>query len=178
MLPVVLTNQIQLVLGLLAMWYFDCMNRALPLPSAPSFVAHLLGCYAIYEIIFYSSHRILHIPSLYAYHALHHVTKGSVGVSGMYQGHLDYFLTTTVALSMGPIVLGSHVTVMWLFALVGGFNSIHSHGGYCFPFMPSPREHDLHHANSRVNFGTGPLDWLLGTAMDVDSSDSIESKKA
>ena len=126
---------------------------------------HTVTGYAGYETVFYCTHRWLHHPSLFAYHAMHHASKASVGVSGMYQGSVDYFLTTTLAHSLAPLLCNTHVSVLWITAFLGGINSVQSHGGYVWTWdvLPSPADHALHHVNYKCNFATGPLDRLFGT---------------
>jgi hypothetical protein len=46
----------------------------------------------------------------------------------MYQGNLDYLLTTSIAQAMGPYLFNTPVMVSWIVAFIGGCNSIHSHG--------------------------------------------------
>ena len=63
----------------------------------------------------------------------------------------------------GPVIVGTyvldcHAATVWLFAIIGSLNSIHSHGAYRFPMMPVPDAHDVHHSKFHWNFGTGPLD--------------------
>eukprot|EP00698_Gefionella_okellyi_P020215 TRINITY_DN631_c0_g2_i1.p1 TRINITY_DN631_c0_g2~~TRINITY_DN631_c0_g2_i1.p1 ORF type:complete len:262 (-),score=17.53 TRINITY_DN631_c0_g2_i1:139-924(-) len=165
MLPRAILNQSTLLVAFLGVYYFSGRGFRLstPLPGPVEIVSHTIVVLAIYEIIFYVTHRLLHTKTLFAYHALHHTTFGSVGVSGMYQHWIDYFLTTILALAVGPIVCDTHVVSLLLVTIIGSCNSIHSHGAYRFPFMPLPDDHELHHRNPRVNFATGPMDWLCGT---------------
>ena len=64
---------------------------------------------------------------------------------------------------VGILLLDTHVVSVWLFAIIGSFNNIHSHGGYNFPFMPMTDFHRIHHNRILVNYGTEALDKLHGT---------------
>jgi len=160
----VVLNQFQIPACLLGLWYCRLhLNTFHPPPSVAQFLWQMFMQYLIYEALFYSSHRLLHTRMLYPLHAKHHETQGSTGVSGQYQSFGDFLLTTTIPLAVGIVLVQPHVSVLWCVALIGSLNSVHSHGGYRFPGFPAPDDHALHHQNYRVNFGTGPLDWLLGT---------------
>jgi len=179
MMPQILTNQIQLVVLAFLMWYLKLgFSNTLPFPSIGSFLSQFSVLYITYEIIFYATHRLLHSSSFwFTFHAMHHQTKGSIGVSGQYQGGFDFFLTTSLALAVGPMLCNAHVSVVWLATFIGGLNSIQSHGGYYFPWglMPNPLDHNLHHWNPKVNFGTGPLDFVFGTFSSSSIPESHQS---
>jgi len=57
------------------------------IPDESASILSILGGIVIsglvYETIFYFTHWVLHIPALYPYHKLHHITFSSVGISGM-----------------------------------------------------------------------------------------------
>jgi len=176
MLPNVLSNQLQLLVAFIVVWALGGLRitpensqpapdgTSTPMPPSVSHVLfHTLLNYLVYETIFFWTHWLMHIPSLYYLHKKHHDTYAAIGISGQYQGAIDFLLTTSVALGLGPLMFGTHPMACWLLAIIGGLNSVHSHAGYDFPLMPSTKEHTLHHYNYKVNFGTGPWDWLLGT---------------
>lgn len=61
--------------------------------SLPELALQILANYVVYDAAFYLSHRLLHSKALYKYHKLHHLTYGTVGVSGSYMSPLDFILT-------------------------------------------------------------------------------------
>jgi len=136
-------------------------------------LTHSVLCYLSYETIFYWVHRIMHMPAFYHLHEMHHRTRGSVGISGMYQGAIDYVLTTSIAHITMPYLLDAHCMTLWASCLVGSLNSVHSHSGWDFPLylFPSPEEHNLHHWRYTVNFGTGPWDAGLQTSSSPTPAD-------
>lgn len=71
---------------------------------------------------------------LYKYHAMHHKTKGSVGISGMYASVLDGWAMSIGAGSLGLILVDSHVVVVWLWSFIGALNSIHRYRKLCINF--------------------------------------------
>eukprot|EP01126_Amoeba_proteus_P029151 TRINITY_DN2873_c0_g1_i2.p1 TRINITY_DN2873_c0_g1~~TRINITY_DN2873_c0_g1_i2.p1 ORF type:complete len:188 (-),score=28.42 TRINITY_DN2873_c0_g1_i2:178-741(-) len=166
MIPVVLRNQFfSLVVWPLMVYKLGRGYRVdLQLPAGREIGFQFLVALFMYELVFYWTHRLLHSRKwLYEFHALHHKTKGSVGVSGMYASLLDGWAMSTGAGAVGLILVDSHVVVVWLWTFLGAINSVHSHGGYEFPFMPSPSDHELHHANYISNFGVGLFDTLCNT---------------
>lgn len=94
---------------------------------------------------------------------LHHTTFASVGISGQYASGLEFILMQAGPVLVGAALLNTHVASVCLFAIIGSLNSIHSHGGYRFPLMPVPDEHEVHHSKFNYNYGTGPLDRFHGT---------------
>lgn len=174
---VALLNQLLLGVPMFIQWiYSNSGYHALPLPSPPRLLWEMVVWYAAYELVFYVTHRALHYRPLFFLHARHHQTFGSIGLSGMYQTIIDFFLTTTAAHMLGIYLSSAHSATIWIMSFIGGMNSIHSHGGYQFPGMPSVREHGLHHSMYRVNYGSGPLDMLLGTYMAVDDAVAAEAR--
>jgi len=127
-----------------------------------SFRCWVFRCYMKCSSIF--SHRWMHSNmTMYAFHQQHHTTFASVGVSGQYMHWMDYVITQAFPTMLPCIILDTHICVMCLCVVIGSLNSIHSHGGYAFPFMPNPADHLAHHLYFNVAFGIGPLDWLFGT---------------
>ena len=90
-----------------------------------------------------------------------------------YQGHIDYLLTTSLAHVTGPLLFRQYIPIqsLYILAFIGGCNSIHSHGAYDFPGMPSPTEHSLHHLLYTVNYGTGLWDAICGTGYNPPNVD-------
>lgn len=165
MLPIVLKNQLLMLTVMALVYYFRPLTTT---PIIPSLSMHLFGIistYILLDICFYSTHRLLHVRALYFLHDRHHRSYATVGLSGMYQDSLDYFLTTALANCLSSIIFPQYVHVgsVWVLTFIGSINSIHSHGCYDFPLMPKTDEHYLHHALHNVNYGAGLCDWLFGT---------------
>ncbi|GMH85253.1 hypothetical protein TL16_g10172 [Triparma laevis f. inornata] len=182
MLPNVVKNQfIFLVSGIGAFLFTNGRgwDGSKPWSEVPWNVAlfDMVSMYLVYEAIFYTNHRILHITklkvpfvkkpiNLYAlFHKEHHSTYASVGVSGLYMGSLDCVLTQTLPQVVAPALFDFHPFTLWLFALIGSLNAVHTHSGYNFWGMSPPHGHELHHSRYKVNYGTGVLDRLLNTKL-------------
>jgi len=184
MLPNVIKNQLIFLVSGVAAFYASSgrgWNRATE-PYADISMKEALfewvAMYLMYEAIFYTNHRILHITklkipfiekpvNLYSlYHKEHHSTFASVGVSGLYMGSLDCVLTQTLPQVIGPAIFDFHPMVLWLGALIGSLNAVHTHSAYDFWGMSKPHGHELHHSRYKVNYGTGILDRLLSTRLE------------
>ncbi|GMH61683.1 hypothetical protein TrST_g12997 [Triparma strigata] len=182
MLPNVVKNQcIFLVSGVAAFFASDGRgwDGSKPWSEVPwnVFFFDMLSMYIVYEAIFYTNHRILHITklsvpfmkkpvNLYAlFHKEHHSTYASVGVSGLYMGSIDCVLTQTLPQVVAPALFDFHPFTLWLFALIGSLNAVHTHSGYDLWGMSAPHGHELHHSRYKVNYGTGFLDNLLNTKL-------------
>ena len=55
---------------------------------------------------------------------------------------------------IGPWLLGSHLSVWWVFMNLAMLSSVLAHSGYHFPFLPSPESHDFHHSWSVQVYST------------------------
>lgn len=77
-------------------------------------------------------------------------------------------LSATCSHSLGPLLLRTHVTVVWLWFVLAILGTQTHHCGYrlpwTLPFDHQPNFHDFHHEKFNNNFGLiGLLDWLHGT---------------
>ena len=171
-LPNVLLNQFGIMLPLILLHPYLGLERGLrtdraSLPTPGRFLLDFIGLSLCYEVVFYFGHLFLHHPAVYrTWHKKHHTTFGSVGISGQYSTSLDFFLMTVCPGFLGIYLLDVHLASFLPWLSLGSLNSILSHGGYAFPGFPVPRDHHLHHTQFHWNFGTGPLDWLIGTDFD------------
>ena len=46
---------------------------------------------------------------------------------------------------LGPLLMGSHLLLMWVWFALALINTYISHSGYHLPLLPSPQMHDYHH---------------------------------
>ena len=70
----------------------------------------------------------------------------------------------------GPLMLGSHITLLYAWIVVALFNVSLHHCGHEVPADEVPpllsmsHQHDYHHKACRANYGViGICDWLYGT---------------
>ncbi|XP_077557880.1 fatty acid hydroxylase domain-containing protein 2-like [Haemaphysalis longicornis] len=172
LLPVVkrvLFNQffIQLPINVIFYWLKSLrgFDQSLHLPTLPLAGLHFVCFIAIEEVLFYYSHRLLHHRLLYRrFHRQHHEWTAPVGVTAVYCSTLEHVLSNVLPVVTGPALLGSHLSVHWLWAVLTAPYGVIVHSGYHLPLLPSPQMHDFHHLTFRGNYGIlGILDWLHGT---------------
>jgi len=110
-----------------------------PLPSGATVVWQIVACMLIDDTFFYWSHRLLHHPRIYKYiHKQHHAFKHSIGIAVEYAHPVEDLLSNAVSTAAGPIILGSHMSVLWLYFGLKLHQSIDAHSGYDLPFPLSP----------------------------------------
>jgi len=81
-------------------------------------------------------------------------------------GHpVDFLLHCVLPVSLGPVLLRSHLATAWLWYTVITLHELNDHSGYHLPGLRSPQPHDFHHKTGRDNYGNWSrvLDWLYGT---------------
>ena len=137
-------------------------------PELPSFQRALFEiaiCILVEEVGFYYSHRLLHVPRIFrSIHKFHHEWTAPIGIVSFNAHPLEHLVCNVGPAFMGPLIMGSHITTVWLWLSLALVTSINSHSGYHVPFMPSPEAHDFHHLKFTQNFGVlGVLDRLHGT---------------
>lgn len=155
-------------------WRGSSCGRDLPLFSTT--ILHMLGFLVLVEIGFYYSHRLCHHRLLYKYiHKTHHEWTAPVGITAVYCHPLEHLVVNLMPVVIGPLVMGSHLSVTMLWHTIAILNTTVSHCGYHLPFLPSSEGHDYHHLKFNQNYGTlGFLDRLHGTDQGFRDSKSYE----
>jgi len=119
------------------------------------------------EVLFYYSHRMLHLPMFYSsVHKVHHEFTASIGTAAIYAHWFEFIIGNLIPAMLGPMVCGSHIVQYWHWNWIVLSSTIISHSGYQFAFLPfkGAELHDLHHETFKHNYGAiGLLDWLHGT---------------
>lgn len=123
------------------------------------------------------AHRACHAsPTIYKHvHKKHHRFRHPVGIAVAYAHPLEDVLVNTAGTVVGPVLLGSHLAVLWLYIGLKLWQSIDAHSGFNLPFPLSPFSalrymdcapaHDFHHSHNVGNFGGFFVFWdtLMGT---------------
>lgn len=153
---------------------FMGMQVRAPLPSPGRIIRDVLLSLAFTDTTFYWSHRMLHHRLLYKHiHKKHHEFKAPVGVNTEYAHPLEHLIANIFTTVGGPLLLGSHLLVMWVYVTGRLFETIDAHSGFDLPFLPrwlseyfcGSRMHDFHHEKNVGCYGTITCfwDWLCGT---------------
>jgi sterol desaturase/sphingolipid hydroxylase (fatty acid hydroxylase superfamily) len=159
-------------------------------PSAFVMALQLVAFIVIEDALFYTGHRLLHHPSIYAHvHKVHHAFTFSVSIAATATHPIEYIVSNVLPFVAGPTLLGAHCATIYLWTLYRTAETVFHHSGYDFPFMlfnllpfqGSAVEHDLHHSINTGNFGSMFTVWdsLLGTKIVANSTaaNSTAAKK-
>lgn len=144
------------------------------------------------DAAFYWFHRLLHTPFLYKHiHKVHHSYHQPIPLAAEYTHPIDYILTGSLPLFLGPFVMKSHVYTFWIWLLIRATEAMDGHSGYdlwfmpfrYFPFRPGSQVHDYHHSHNKGNYGSFFYFWdkLCGTDLSYidyqDAKRNITKKK-
>jgi len=124
----------------------------------------------ISEFWFYMTHRLMHKSNfLWKYvHSVHHQIKAPSVFFSLYTHPIEYTIGNFVSLALGPLILGSHFLIWFIWVILSTIDFCAGHSGWHLPFWQSPEFHDYHHREETDNFGTGLkiFDNLFGTVGD------------
>ena len=168
-------NNAWMLVGTVAAWPLLRLS-AVHLGALPAWwvvALQLVLFFYLDDFLYYWSHRALHTPWLYKrIHGWHHRIVTPWAITGNYMHPLELSVTGAVAM-IGPVAIGAHVMVIWLWFAWRQWEAAEGHCGYDFPWAPShlfpgndgARHHDAHHARVKGNYaGFTPIwDRIFGT---------------
>jgi len=131
------------------------------LPAWYVILAQLVFFVLLDDFLYYWMHRYMHENKwlLRNVHSVHHRIRNTCGINGNYVHWLEYSLTAPLTL-IGPVLLGAHVYVIWLWVVIRQIEGADGHIGYDIPWNPvhllpvyeGPVYHDFHHAKFKGNY--------------------------
>lgn len=146
------------------------MNR--DIPNFFIFSSHIIFILLLSDILFYFLHRIMHTPYLYKnIHKLHHYYNEPFALTNHYIHPIELIIFFLPPIIPG-IILNTHISIMWVSAILMNWSGIIIHSGYDLKKIPYIKyitpcilEHDCHHKYFNYNFGAtfNFVDKLLGT---------------
>jgi methylsterol monooxygenase len=141
----------------LAFWLLGPLARARlrysidELPDATTCAVQLAGFGLATEAYFYYTHRLLHHPKLYLHlHKVHHRFTYPIALECLYFHPVESVMQLGTVM-LGPLLLGSHVTMLWAWEAVALLNIALHHAGHDVPLDEVPglgsmaHQHDYHH---------------------------------
>lgn len=132
------------------------------MPGAWTVAWQFLACMQVDDFLFYWSHRLLHHRLIYKHiHKKHHDFRHSIAIGVEHAHPIEDLVSNTLSTIAGPLLLRSHVTVLFLYTGAKLWQSIDAHSGYDLPFPLSPWSaikymdcapaHDFHHSHNHGN---------------------------
>jgi len=113
----------------------------------------------IADQLFYWIHRVAHMKQFYArLHKMHHEWIYTIALAHHYMDPLEAALFMIPPV-LPPMLLGSHIVIVWCTMWWVQINAILGHSAFCVPFLAhlrlpflDGRHHDLHHLRFNVNY--------------------------
>jgi sterol desaturase/sphingolipid hydroxylase (fatty acid hydroxylase superfamily) len=143
--------------------------------TLPSAFVELILITLLNDLFFFILHWSSHLPALYPMHAHHHVVLDTYALATHVLDPYEILLFMLPP-ALGPILFGSHVYMVWAYALLANATGTLGHSGYdhpCFRLLTiDGRDHCAHHHRPKTNFCTGFLfslvDRIFGTYRKLD----------
>jgi sterol desaturase/sphingolipid hydroxylase (fatty acid hydroxylase superfamily) len=99
------------------------------IPPVSVWLLHIFCCAIAAEIYFYYCHRLLHHPALYKhFHTMHHEYTAPIGFEAFYFHWVESVLQVGT-LMLGPMVMGSHILVVYLWTALAITTIMIHHSG-------------------------------------------------
>ena len=144
--------------------YYDFEYKIFNILNLVEFLYYLCASLIITDIVFYTTHYLMHTKYFYKYHKIHHEIIHPVSISALYAHPVDFYITNLTPISMSLLILNCDMfTWQILIAIQIAFSMLISHGGY----KNVSENHTTHHIKMIYNYGFQGfrinMDYLLGT---------------
>lgn len=140
-------------------------------PTVSTMLWQLFVCLFIEDVLFTTTHRLLHSKQLYFIHKLHHSYSLTVSWAAEYAHPLEFLLGNGIPFIAGLKLLKAHPAMQLVWMALRIASTLEGHSGYCFPASPlrlwpsSGMDHDAHHSMNTGNYGSsfGIWDVVFGS---------------
>lgn len=131
------------------------------IPPWWSIVLQLIFFTILDDFLYYWMHRAMHkVPTLRRAHLVHHRPRTPFALTGNYFHWFEFVATGSLVL-VGPLLLSTHVYVVYIWIVFRQLQAADGHAGYDFgywnplhwiPRYQGPVYHDFHHAEGEGNY--------------------------
>ena len=168
----ILTPSMNGILAKLHIYFHGPRTNVAELPGIHEVITHLLFFLIFSEIWMYYAHWAMHQKFLYKHvHYVHHEWTAPIAWQSVYCHPIEHIFANILSVALGPLILGSHVSLLYFWGAFATTVSLTTHSGYHLPFLRSSEYHDYHHLKFNQNFGVvGFLDMFHGTSKRFTSS--------
>lgn len=170
----VISTALQVSLAHVNHYRFTIFRVDPALPSMTEVMVHFIYALLAREVLFYTAHRCLHHPYLYArIHKKHHLFTAPLAFSAHYGHPIEHIFANMIPIVLPLAIIRAHILTFAVFLVTQLIETSSVHSGYDFA---ASRMHDRHHEKFRVNFGAiGLMDKVLGT--DQEGWDKVKDPK-
>lgn len=128
-------------------------------PTTLENAGQLLVILLFHELGFYWTHRIMHWPSLYRFHKVHHEYKDNNVLASTHNHWVDFVVSIAGPSIFSVSFTNPHSITLFMFLQYTIFANLDDHVGYSFPWSPvrwfpgsnRTEKHEFHHV---VNMGS------------------------
>lgn len=184
------TNNFATIILLIAAWPIIKLTgiHTGEFPAWYIVIAQLIFFILLDDFLYYWMHRSFHENKwlLKNVHSVHHRIRNTCGINGNYMHWFEFSATASLML-IGPMLIGAHLYVVYIWVAIRQFEAVDGHAGYDIPWNPAhwlpvyqgPVYHDFHHAKFKGNYaGFLPyLDRFMGNTYVADYLKYLKGKK-
>ena len=118
------------------------------LPSLLTWAVQLIVCLPVSEVIFYSTHCLLHTDWFWNHvHYFHHQQEAPFPPCCIYAHPAEFVIANIPVVAGGPMLMRCHMSVWLTWCFLATLSTAISHSGWHLPLIMGESEgHDYHHS--------------------------------
>lgn len=159
----IIINSMMMLIVLVLTWPLLRLSNihAGDVPPWYSWMIQIVFFLLLDDFLFYWMHRWMHENKwvLKHIHSVHHRIKNTCALDGNYFHWVEFVLIGSLAM-VGPLLLGSHIYILYFWIIIRNLEAADGHTGYDLPWNPlrflplydGAVYHDFHHARFKGNY--------------------------